>query len=195
MPRPPKSSKKPKPIKGFTIYRDQNGRFISKLAWQVSPKKKTKSASVAVKRDKKGRFVSEKFLPSSVKVTPEKRKVAIKKKAKKKLKPCNYLKVIEIISQGEISKYNVTGISNLTLHCLALLIDSQIKRGAYLFRFWYKGNAYHKDTTDGTVRSTPLISVVRLRQNFPTTKKFLQSLAGPVIFYWMDLNAKNAKRK
>ncbi len=195
MPRSPKSSKKPKLIKGFTIYRDQKGRFISKLAWKITPKKKRKSSSVAVKRDKKGRFVSEKFLLPSVKVTPEKKKVAIKKKGKKKLKSCNYLKVIEIISQGEISKYNVTGISNLTVHCLALLIDSQIKRGAYLFRFWYKGNAYHKDTTDGTVRSTPLIDTKRFRQNFPTTKKFLQSLNGPVIFYWMDLNAKNAKRK
>lgn len=192
MSRSPKSSKKPKPIKGFTIYRDQNGRFISKLAWQAIPKKKRKSSSVAVKRDKKGRFVSEKFLAPSVKVVAEKKKIVLKKKVKKKLKSksCNFRSVIEIINQHEISKYNVTGVANLTIRCLSILIDRQIARGAYLFRFWYRGNAYHKDTDDGLIRSTPLISVVRLRQNFPTTKKFLQSLAGPVIFYWMNLHEK-----
>lgn len=192
MPRSSKSSKKPSPIRGFKIHRDSKGRFISKAAWHLIPKKKRKSSSVAVKRDKKGRFVSAKFLKSSVKVTPEKKKIVLKKKVKKKLalKPCNFRSVIEIINQFEISKYNVTGVENLTIHCLSILIDSQIARGAYLFRFWYRGNAYHKDTDDGLIRSTPLISVVRLRKNFPTTKEFLQSLGGPVIFYWMSLYAK-----
>ena len=189
MPSTLKSSKKAKVIKGFKAYRDSKGRFITKVAWQALSKNKRKSSSVSVKRDKKGRFLSEKFLSPTVKVTPEKKK---KKKAKPKPKPekCNFRSVIEIVNQHEISKYNVTGVENLSIHCLSELIDNQISRGAYLFRFWYRGNSYYKYTDDGLIRSTSLISVVRLRQDFPTTKKFLQSLGGPVIFYWMNLRVR-----
>lgn len=170
---------------GFKMYRDQKGRFISKAAWQVIPKRKRKSVRVAVKRDAKGRFISEKFLSSKIKLAVEKKK----SKPKPKIKRCNFSKVHELINQHQINKVNVTGVANLTIDCLAILIDTQIKRGAFLFRFWYKGNSYHKGTMEGIMRSTALFDVPRLRKNFPSTKNFLQSLAGPVLNYWMDIHA------
>jgi hypothetical protein len=184
----PKSSKKPKQPSGFAIYRDKKGRFISKAAWQGLKKSQRKAANVIVQRDAKGRFVSEKFVSVKVKIEPEKnKKKKVKRKLKRKLEVCDFSKVFELVNQDQITKLNVTGIQNLSLSCLSQLIENQIKRGAYLFRFWYKGNAYHRDTEEGTTRSTHLINARRLQEEFVSVQKFLNHLGGPVIYYWMDL--------
>ena len=154
-------------------------RAFEKAATKPKEKVKKKRAPV-VKR------------ASSIKLKkkPEKKKPKKKKPKKKKPVVCNYSKVIEQINQYQITKLNVSGVQSLSPYCLAKLLDEQIAKGAYLFRFWYSGNSYYKGADEGKIRSTPLINAKRVQIEFGSTAGFLKQIGGHVMYYWADLHAK-----
>lgn len=181
-----KSRKKIRKITAAELFRRRSE--ASKKAWQ------TRRLRAVEAQQKADIAAGEKILRKLERKLERKRKAA--KKRKKKVEPCPkriYARVVEQVGQWQIRKYNVSGIQRLPVKCLAKLIDQQIARGAYYFRFWWAGNAYHAQTEDGRVRSTHLMDAERIQGEYGSTEKFLKKLGGPVLYYWFDLHGGPAR--
>lgn len=155
----------------------------------VQSKKKVKTSLKKKPTLKKKATRKKKPAPKKkVKVTRKKKALPKKKPEPKKKKKCNYNKIFETTVHGITGHYNVIGVGNLSIECLASLLQNQIQRTAQMFRFWYqvpKSPEYEQGIASTSILHKSVLEKLPGGKPRPGgISHFLNRLPGPVIYYW-----------
>ena len=170
--------------KGVKRFRDARGRFIK--------------ASQGLR----SKYARQTYLYVTKQATARPKKPRKAPKAEPKQPPAKPLKPVKKLPKygrthvtgGDPTQQLITGVGRWASRTLATLLLKEIKRGAKIFRFWYKvvksGYVYTDTTEKGSpIGSTYPMDVSRMGRTLESINEFLQGggmgdIKGKVIYFW-----------